>query len=96
MELIKDTKAAAEVSCLARFERMIANDADRAAYGPAHVRAAAEVGAIGCLLVTDAHIRSANAEERALYAGVIDDVGASGGEVVVFSSLHVSGQRQVP
>ena len=93
MEMIKDTKAAAEVNCLARFEKMIVNDSDRAVYGPGHVRAAAEVGAIDCLLVTDSHIRSANPEERALYAGMIEDVGSSGGDVMIFSSLHVSGQR---
>ena len=93
MELIKDTKAAAEVRCLAKLEKMIADDSSRAVYGPVHVKAAAELGAIDCLLISDTAVRAADAEERRRYASIMEDVTGSGGDVKIFSSLHVSGQR---
>ena len=38
-------------------------------------------------------MRAADAEERRRYASIMEDVTGSGGDVKIFSSLHVSGQR---
>ena len=43
---VKDTKAAREVNALADFMAMLAQDSSRAFYGPGHVHAAHELGAI--------------------------------------------------
>ena len=43
---IKDTKAARETQALADFMAMLAHDSSRAFYGPGHVQAAHEMGAI--------------------------------------------------
>jgi hypothetical protein len=49
---IKDTKAAREVSALQDFYAMLTADSSRAFYGPGHVLAAAELGAIQTLLIS--------------------------------------------
>jgi hypothetical protein len=51
---IKDTKAAREVSALQEFYTMLTADSSRAFYGPGHVLAAAELGAIQTLLISGA------------------------------------------
>jgi hypothetical protein len=51
---IKDTKAAREVSALQDFYAMLTADSSRAFYGPGHVLAAAELGAIQTLLISGA------------------------------------------
>ena len=38
---------------LQEFYTMLSNDSARAFYGPGHIRAAHELGAIGTLLITD-------------------------------------------
>ena len=64
MNMIKDTKAAREIKCLSEFHRLLATNDEKIAYGSSMVQAAAELGAIEVLLVTDAHIRSAEQKER--------------------------------
>lgn len=49
---IKDTKAAREVGALQDFYAMLTADSSRAFYGPGHVLAAAELGAIQTLLIS--------------------------------------------
>ena len=49
---IKDTKAAREVEALQEFYTMLGSDPSRAFYGPGHVLAAAELGAIQTLLIS--------------------------------------------
>ena len=50
---VADTKAAREVAALRAFFEMLATDSTRAFYGPGHVIAAAEQGAVGTLLLAD-------------------------------------------
>jgi protein pelota len=54
---IKDTKAAREVGALQDFYAMLTADSSRAFYGPGHVLAAAELGAIQTLLISGACVR---------------------------------------
>lgn len=53
----QDTKAATEMSALKAWYSMLANDSARAFYGPGHVFAAHELGAIQTLLLSDSLFR---------------------------------------
>eukprot|EP00879_Flechtneria_rotunda_P013137 GHRR01013722.1.p1 GENE.GHRR01013722.1~~GHRR01013722.1.p1 ORF type:complete len:159 (+),score=61.97 GHRR01013722.1:256-732(+) len=90
---IKDTKAAREVAALQEFYAMLGSDTSRAFYGPGHVLAAAELGAIQTLLVSDKLFRINNVAKRKKYADLVEGVRSAGGEVLVFSSMHVSGEQ---
>lgn len=91
--LIKNTKAAREVDALQEFYKMLSEDPARAFYGPGHVFAAAELGAIQTLLLADSLFRINNVAMRARYVALVDGVEQAGGEVLVFSSMHVSGEQ---
>jgi protein pelota len=93
MAQLTDTKVAKEVAALDQFMRMITTDPDRAYYGYDHVLAAQENLAIESLLVTDELFRSSNVQERKKYVRLVERVRESGGQVFVFSSMHVSGQQ---
>ena len=54
---MQDTKAAQEVAALQAFHIMLGQDSARAFYGPGHVRAAHELGAIQTLLISDTLFR---------------------------------------
>ena len=54
---MQDTKAAQEVAALQAFHTMLGQDSARAFYGPGHVRAAYELGAIQTLLISDTLFR---------------------------------------
>lgn len=55
---------------------------------------AAERGAIGTLLISDKLFRSGDAKERNKYVEMVEGVRGKGGEVVVFSSMHETGERE--
>ncbi|KAG2222617.1 hypothetical protein INT45_008281 [Circinella minor] len=90
---LADTKAAREVQALEQFYTMLNNDPDRAFYGINHVLKANEHGAIGTLLVTDELFRSADIATRRKYVDLVESVRNMGGDVRVFSSMHVSGEQ---
>ncbi len=90
---VKDTRAAAEVAALDAFYTMMGSDSSRAFYGPGHVRAAAELGAVQTLLLSDELFRTAAPGARAAWVALVDSVRAGGGEAHVFSAAHVSGQQ---
>lgn len=93
MALIKDTKAVKEVKALDDFFTMLTNDSSRAFYGPGHVAAAHERLAVQTLLITDELFRSADVTTRRKYVDLVESVKAGGGDVFVFSSMHVSGEQ---
>jgi protein pelota len=90
---VADTAAAAEVAALDAFYAMMSADPSRAFYGPGHVRAAAELGAVQTLLLSDELYRTADAAERAAWVDLVAAVRAAGGDAHVFSAGHLSGQR---
>ena len=90
---LADTKAAGEVAALDRFWELLHADPDRAYYGYKHVAHANNVGAVETLLVTDELFRAADISTRRRYVALVDAVKANGGDVRVFSSLHVSGEQ---
>ena len=90
---LESTKAFGEVRALDTFFEMLNTDPDRAYYGFNHVRAANEAKAIDTLLVTDELFRSSDMKTRRDYVALVESVKESGGDVKVFSTLHVSGEQ---
>ncbi|PFX23372.1 Protein pelota-like [Stylophora pistillata] len=90
---LADTKASSEVKALDNFFMMLQTEPDRAYYGVTHVEEANEALAIETLLVTDELFRSTDLPTRKRYVKLVESVKENGGEVRVFSSLHVSGER---
>jgi len=88
-----DTKATEEVRALESFYKMMKNEQSRAFYGPKHVFAACESDAIEVLMISDKLFRANNVQERRKYVDLVDKVRDMGGEVKIFSSLHVSGEQ---
>ena len=79
---------------LEKFFKMLESDPLRAWYGEGHVLKAAERGAIGKLLISDEIFRSPSVARRKQFVKLVEDVRAYGGEVLIFSSMHESGQRE--
>lgn len=91
---LSNTKASKEVRILEDFMRMLNDDPDRAFYGPDHVSKACESGAIQTLMVTDSLFRhSTDLKVRKRYVQLVEDVKENGGDVHIFSQLHVSGEQ---
>ncbi|CAG5124139.1 unnamed protein product [Candidula unifasciata] len=90
---LADTKAAGEVKALEDFYTMLQTDPDRAYYGIRHCERAAEQQAIEVLLISDELFRAQDVAQRKRYVSLVDSVKENGGEVKIFSSLHVSGEQ---
>jgi protein pelota len=93
MANMAETKFSKEVEILSSFMRLMETDPERAYYGYQHVSRANEELAIQSLLVTDQLFRSSSIKTRKLYVKLVESVRANGGEVYIFSSMHVSGQQ---
>ncbi len=90
---LADTKAAEEVRALDNFYRTLSNDPLRACYGEKHVQAAVEQQAVEQLLISDRLFRAQDVTQRKKFVKMVDDVREFGGDVRIFSSLHVSGEQ---
>jgi len=90
---ISETKAFNEVRALSAFLEMLNSNPDRAFYGYNHVKRANDEKAIETLLVTDDLFRNADLATRQRYVSLVESVRENGGDVHVFSSLHVSGEQ---
>ncbi|RKP38134.1 pelota [Dimargaris cristalligena] len=90
---LADTKATREIRTLEDFYKMLNDDADRAYYGYEYVARANEQGAVDRLLITDELFRSSDIKTRKKYIELVEQVRANGGKVLIFSSLHVSGEQ---
>ena len=88
-----ETKVAKEVQVLHKFMRLMDTDPDKAYYGYNHVAKAHEQLAIDSLLVTDELFRASNVKLRKQYVQLVESVRENGGQVYIFSSMHVSGQQ---
>lgn len=73
---------------------MLASDEQRAWYGPDHVALAVDRGAVGTLLISDELFRAGDPRVRKRYVSIVEDVREKRGEVLIFSSMHESGQRR--
>ena len=90
---IADTKAASEVKALEAFYTILQTDPSRAFYGKKHVITANEAQAIETLLISDKLFRCQDVALRKEYVELVETVKESGGDVKIFSSLHVSGEQ---
>ncbi|XP_062382565.1 protein pelota homolog [Sardina pilchardus] len=90
---LSETKAAGEVKALEEFYKMLQHEPDRAFYGLAHVEKASEALAIDILLISDQLFRHQDVATRSRYVRLVDAVRDNGGNVRIFSSLHVSGDQ---
>ena len=73
---------------------MLGTDEQRAWYGPTHVSLAADRGAIGTLLISDELFSASDPVHRKSYVQLVEAVKSQGAEVLIFSSMHESGQRK--
>ncbi|KAK8864233.1 mRNA surveillance protein pelota [Kwoniella newhampshirensis] len=90
---LQGAKFAREGLGLDKFHKMLATDELRAWYGPEHVALAVERGAVGTLLISDDLFRSSDPITRNHYVQMVEDVRSRGGEALIFSSMHESGQQ---
>lgn len=90
---MSDTKAAGEVKALEQFYTMLQCEPARAFYGKKHVTKAVEAQAVETMLISDNLFRCQDVASRKEYVRLVDSVRESGGEVKIFSSMHVSGEQ---
>ncbi|KAF9509489.1 hypothetical protein BS47DRAFT_1373494 [Hydnum rufescens UP504] len=90
---LKETKFAREGIMLDKFFKMLGTDELRAWYGPEHVELAADRGAIGTLLISDELFRANDPKQRKRFVAMVEAVRDKGGEVLIFSSMHESGEQ---
>jgi protein pelota len=91
---LADTKSAKETAALQAFFKILASEEpSRAFYGYSHVNAAASRFAVKTLMVSDTLFRSHDLRTRAKYVALVDFVKDNNGEVLVFSSMHPSGEQ---
>jgi protein pelota len=93
LQQLTDTKYAKETAALDRFFKSLNDDDAKAWYGPKHIEAAVERGAVATLLITDTLFRSNNIQTRKKYIEMVESVRNGAGEALVFSSMHESGQQ---
>ncbi|XP_075969786.1 pelota mRNA surveillance and ribosome rescue factor [Anticarsia gemmatalis] len=93
MAKISDTKAASEVKLLESFYTMLQLEPAKAFYGKKHVERANEALAIETLMISDKLFRCQDIQIRKEYVALVDSVRENGGEVRIFSSMHVSGEQ---
>ncbi|KAI6187512.1 Protein pelota-like protein [Aphelenchoides besseyi] len=90
---ISDTKAQAEVKALDTFMDLMNNDSARAVYGYNHVNLALSQLAIETLMISDLLFRSRNIQQRKKYVYLVEQAREQGVTVMIFSSMHVSGEQ---
>ncbi|XP_015520431.1 protein pelota isoform X1 [Neodiprion lecontei] len=90
---VADTKAAGEVRALQAFYTLLQTEPARAFYGKRHVEKANEAQAIETLLISDKLFRCQDIVTRKQYVNLVDSVREFGGDVKIFSSMHVSGEQ---
>lgn len=90
---LRDTQFAREAAVFDEFARTLNADDDRAWYGPREAARAAELGAVKYLMITDTLFRSDDVGVRRHYIRLADQVRRTGGEVLVFLSLHELGEQ---
>lgn len=90
---ISDTKAASEVKALETFLTTLHTDPAKAFYGKKHVQKACEAQAIETLIISDKLFKCQDVALRKEYVALVENVREYGGDVKIFSSLHVSGEQ---
>ncbi|WVO16408.1 mRNA surveillance protein pelota [Cryptococcus depauperatus] len=92
-KMLSGAKFAKESQGLDKFHKMLATNELRAWYGPDHVALAVDRGAVGTLLISDDLFRSSDPVKRTHYVQMVESVRSRGGEALIYSSMHESGQQ---
>ncbi|VDD93799.1 unnamed protein product [Enterobius vermicularis] len=92
-QALANTKAQGEVRALETFYNLMANEPARAFYGFKHVTRANENLAIETLMVSDSLFRSNDLQQRKKYVALVESVKEQDSNVLIFSSMHVSGEQ---
>lgn len=90
---LRDTQFAQEALIFEEFQHVLNADDDKAWYGPTEAAKAVELGAVKYLMITDTLFRSDDISVRKHYIKMSEDVKQNGGQVLIFSSLHESGEQ---
>ncbi|KAL3077248.1 hypothetical protein niasHS_013237 [Heterodera schachtii] len=90
---LSDTKAQAEVKALNTFMELMCTDPQKAVYGYRHVVHAREQQSIDTLMVSDSLFRSKEIAQRRKYVDLVESVKDQGANVLIFSSMHVTGEQ---
>lgn len=90
---LSNTKFAREASAFEEFQKVLNEDDGRAWYGASEAEKALNMGAVRCLMLTDSLFRSDDISIRKHYIKLTEDAKGQGVEVLVFSSLHESGEQ---
>ncbi|KAJ1519834.1 hypothetical protein ONE63_004080 [Megalurothrips usitatus] len=90
---VSDTKAMGEVRALEQFYTTLQIEPAKAFYGLKHIQRANEAQAVETLLISDNLFRCQDVKQRKQYVALVDTVRDSGGDVKIFSSLHVTGEQ---
>ncbi|XP_066144405.1 protein pelota isoform X1 [Euwallacea fornicatus] len=93
MVKISNTKAASEVKALEQFYTTLQCEPAKAFYGKKHIEKANEAQAIETLLISDKLFRCDDVKLRKEYVRLVDSARDSGGDVKIFSSMHISGEQ---
>jgi protein pelota len=91
--LVSETSAMRETELMETFMTLMSTDPDRAYYGLDDVRRANDAGAIQTLMVSDSLFKSNDIQTRSKYVNFVDEVKATGAEIVIFSNANVSGEQ---
>lgn len=81
------------MKALDTFLDLMNNDSSKAVYGYKHVCMALDQMAIDTLMVSDMLFRSRNNEQRKKYVKLVEKAKDQGVNVMIFSSMHVSGEQ---
>ena len=90
---LQDTKYSREANIMDSFMKHLNEDDYKAWYGEQEVFKAAELGAIDELLITDLLARSPDLSQRKMYMDLMKSIESLGGRVIIFSTLHISGEE---
>ncbi|KAH9814560.1 eRF1 domain 1-domain-containing protein [Melampsora americana] len=90
---LQGTKYTKEIQALEKFDKLLVSDEQKACYGERHVEKAADFGAIGTLMISDALFRNSDPIKRKKFMELSKQVEQFGGSVMVFSSMNASSTR---
>ena len=92
-ESLANTRYGRETRVMDKFFKSLNDDDLKAWYGPDEVEKAVDLQAVETLMLTDSLFRSSELRERKRYVALYDAVRDLGKEVLIFSSLHQSGEQ---
>lgn len=90
---LQDTRYGRETAALDKFFKSLNDDDGRAWYGCEEVEYCISQDAVATLMVTDTLFRSDDVDERHKYVRMVESVKDMGREVLIFSSMHPSGEQ---